>query len=93
MRPTSGRCLTPFACLEPAVADRENDHPAFGSTALMVLATIGNRFKLEASGAFAPSVRMRNKTAYGKDAEAAPHHVSTRKPTKAEMSSNAQSTA
>lgn len=92
MQPTLGRCLTPSACLELAAAGHENDHPAFESTAPMVLATIDNKFKLEASGAFVLSVRMRDRAGYGKDAEAAPHRVSTRKPTRAATSSNAPST-
>ena len=55
----------------------------------MVLVTIGNRFKIEASSAFALSVKMRDRTDYGKGAEAAHHRVSTRKPTKGATWSNA----
>ena len=81
----------PSACHVPAAVGRANGPRPFASTALTVLAIIGNRFKPEASVAFAPSVWMRNKTAYEKDAEAAHHLASMRKLTKAETSSNAPS--
>lgn len=90
-RPTSGRCLTPSVCHVPTAVGHGNAPRPFASTALTVLAIIGNRFKLEASVAFAPSVWMHDKTAYGKDAEAAHHLASMRKLIKAEMSSNAPS--
>lgn len=81
----------PSACHVPVEVVRENVPLPCVSTVLMGLATIGNRSRREASGAFAQSVRMRDNTVYGKGAEVAHHHASMRKPTKAEMSSNAPS--
>jgi len=83
----------PSACHVQAVAGHGNVLQPSASTARTVLAIIGNRSKLEVSGAFVPNVWMRDKVAYGKGVVVVHHHVLMRKPTKAAMSSNGQSTA
>jgi hypothetical protein len=92
MLPTSGRYLTPSVCHVPVAAAPENDQLPYASTAPTVHGIIANRFKPEAFGAFALSVWMRNKAACARDAAVVHHRASMQKLTKAEMSSNAQST-
>jgi len=82
----------PSAYHVPAEAAHESDQPLYASTGLTGRGIIGNRSKPGASGAFAPSVWMRDKAAYGKGAEAARHLGSMHTRTKAATSSNAPST-
>jgi len=81
-RPTSGRCLTPFAGHVQSVAGHASAHFRFALTEATALVITGNRFKPEVSGAFDLSSSMRKNAVYAKGGAASHRRASMHKLTK-----------